>query len=84
MLGITFSVTYSTGTGIDHYTYTFTVSGDTTIAVTIGSVASDVIYFKDNGAWVAAVKVYKKINGAWVEQTDLTTVFDGTKHYVRG
>lgn len=84
VLGITFSVTYSTGTGIDHYTYTFTVSGDTTIAVTIGGAASDVIYFKDNGAWVAAVKVYKKINGAWVEQTDLTTVFDGTKHYVRG
>lgn len=84
VLGITFSVTYSTGTGIDHYTYTFTVSGDTTIAVTIGSAASDVIYFKNNGAWVAAVKVYKKINGAWVEQSDLTTVFDGTKHYVRG
>lgn len=84
VLGITFSVTYSTGTGIDHYTYTFTVSGDTTIAVTIGSAASDVIYFKNNGAWVSAVKVYKKVNGAWVEQSDLTTVFDGTKHYVRG
>lgn len=84
VLGISFVVAYSTGTGIDHYTYTFTVSDNTTIAVTIGGAASDVIYFKDNGAWVVAVKAYKKINGAWVEQTDLTTVFDSTKHYVRG
>lgn len=36
VLGISFEVTYSTGTGIDHYTYTFTVSSDTTIAVIIG------------------------------------------------
>lgn len=36
VLGITFEITYSTGSGIDHYTYTYTVSGDATIAVTIG------------------------------------------------
>ena len=37
VLGISFDVTYSTGTGIDHYTYTYTVTGDATIAVTIGA-----------------------------------------------
>lgn len=30
VLGITMRVTYSTGSGLDHYTYTFTVSGDAT------------------------------------------------------
>ena len=82
--GITFEVTYSTGVGIDHYTYTFTTSVDAIIAVTIGSVASDVIFFKDNGTWVAASKVYKKVNGSWVEQSDLTAVFDANTNYVRG
>lgn len=36
VLGISFVVTYSTGTGLDHYTYTMTVSGDAVIAVVIG------------------------------------------------
>lgn len=83
--GITFEVTYSTGTGIDHYTYTFTVSSDAVIAVTIGSVGpSDTILFKDNGAWVSAVKAYKKVSGNWVEQSDLTTVFQNGINYVKG
>lgn len=83
--GITFEVTYSTGTGIDHYTYAFTTTGDATIAVTIGSVGpSDTIYIKVNGAWVAATKAYKKVSGVWVEQTDLTTVFDANTNFVKG
>lgn len=36
VLGISFEVVYSTGSGLDHYTYTFTVTGDATIAVVIG------------------------------------------------
>lgn len=40
VLGISFNVTYSVGTGIDHYTYTFTAgSSDTVLEVTIGEVA---------------------------------------------
>lgn len=85
VLGITFEITYSTGSGIDHYTYTYTVSGDATIAVVIGgSSTQPVISFKDNGSWVAATKVYKKVNGLWVQQSDLTAVVDANTNYVRG
>lgn len=85
VLGITFSVTYSTGTGIDHYTYTYTVSGDAAIVVTIGSITpTNYIYCKINGSWVKANTVYKKVNGLWVQQTDLTSVFDSNTNYVKG
>lgn len=85
VLGITFEVTYSTGTGIDHYTYTFTTTGDAVIAVTIGaSGPTNVLYAKVNGSWVAASKAYKKVNGSWVEQSDLTTVFQNVTNYVKG
>lgn len=83
--GATCYVTYSTGTGIDHYTYTYIVSGNSTIAVVIGSAPSSAaIYFKENGSWVAATAVYKKINGSWVQQTDLTNVFNSSTNYVKG
>lgn len=78
--GISFDVTYSTGTGLDHYTYTFTVSGDSTIAVVIGSAATDTAYFKVNGTWTEC-EVYKKINGSWVKQTSLSGVFDSGTNY---
>lgn len=81
--GISFNVTYSTGTGIDHYTYTYTVSGDATIAVTIGVVETNVLYVKINGSMVQVEKVYKKVNGSMVEQ-DITTAFDSNTNYVRG
>lgn len=85
VLGITMTVVYSTGSGLDHYTYTITVSGDATIAVVIsGSVQTQTIYFKQNGAWVAASTVYKKVNGAWVQQSDLSNVFDSGTNYVKG
>jgi len=84
VLGITFEVTYSTGSGLDHYTYTFTTTGDAVIAVTIGNVQTDTLYVKHNGSWVAAIKAYKKVNGSWVEQTDLTSVFQNGINYVKG
>lgn len=85
VLGITFEVTYSTGSGIDHYTYTFTVSGDSTIAVTIGSSGrTDTVYLKVNGSWVAVSKVYKKVSGSWVQQSNLQNVFDTSTKYVKG
>lgn len=84
VLGISFEVTYSTGTGIDHYTYTFTVTNDAIVAVTIGTVVTNKLYFKNNGSWIAATKAYKKVNGAWVEQSDLTQVFQNGSKYVKG
>lgn len=85
VLGATMTVVYSTGSGIDHYTYTYTVSGDATIVVTIGSGGNTAtIYFKVNGAWTAASKVYKKVNGSWVEQSDLTNVFQSGVNYIKG
>jgi len=82
VLGISFEVTYSTGTGIDHYTYTMTVSGDATIAVVIGSQGeTDKLYIKRNGAWVEVV-AYKKVNGAWVQQSDLRSLFDTGARYI--
>ena len=83
--GISFEVTYSTGSGLDHYTYTYTVSSDATIAVTIGgSAPKPQLSVKENGAWKNVVKAYKKVNGAWVEQSDLTTVFQSGTNYVKG
>lgn len=81
VLGISFEVTYSIGGEIDHYTYTFTVTEDATIAVVISGVERDTMYLKVNGTWVKASKVYKKVNGAWVEQTNLTGVFDPNVNY---
>lgn len=78
--GATLFLTYE----LNNYVYTFIVSGNTTIVVTIGSVSTSKIYYKVNGAWVAASKVYKKINGSWVEQSDLSTVFNSQTNYIKG
>ena len=81
--GISFVVTYSTGSGIDHYTYTYTVSGDATIAVTIGSAAQPVLYLKLNGSIVQVVKAWEKVNGTLVEQ-DITQLFSTSDNLVQG
>lgn len=84
VLGISFVVTYSTGSGVDHYTYTYTVSGDATIAVVIGgSSAQPKLYVKLNGSWAEVSKAYKKVNGSWTEQ-DITTVFSSGINYKKG
>lgn len=83
--GISFVVTYSTGTGLDHYTYTYTVDGNSTIAVVIGGAAeTPTLYVKLNGAWVTVEKAYIKQNGAWVEQSDVTNVFQSGVNYKFG
>lgn len=83
--GISFVVTYSTGTGIDHYTYTYTVSGNSVIAVVIGgSAPTQTLFYKDGSTWRSATKAYKKVNGSWVQQSDLSTVFDASTNYVKG
>lgn len=83
VLGISFEVTYSTGSGVDHYTYTYTVSSDATIAVVIGSQAQPKLFVKQNGTWVEVSKAYKKVNGSWVEQ-DITTIFNSSTNYLKG
>ena len=80
--GISFVVTYSTGTGIDHYTYTYTVDGDATIAVTIGSASTTQLYIKENGSWVTYSKLYQKVNGSWVEVSDPDTVLSASADYI--
>ena len=79
--GISFEVTYSTGSGIDHYTYTYTVDGDATIAVVIGGGSTKKIFIKINGAWVECSKLYKKVNGVWVEQSDWKTALPMGSEY---
>ena len=85
--GATCHVEYdiSSGSGVDHYTLTFTVTGDAAIAVVIGgSAVSDKLYEKVNGSWKEVQKAYKKVNGAWIEQTDLKTVFQAGINYKKG
>ena len=80
MLGITWSVTY-TASG---YTYTITaVATDHTIVISSGG-SQPVMYFKNNGSWVAATAVYKKVNGSWVLQSNLANVFESGVNYRKG
>ena len=81
LCGITWKVNY-TMSGDPHYTYTYTVSGDAVIVVSIGHK----LYFKSNDSWVGATDVYKKINGVWthIDQSDLTGVFSSGVNYVKG
>lgn len=81
--GISFVVTYSVGTGIDHYTYTYIVSGDATINVVIGS-QGDVFIWARDPDWQKFTKAWKKVNGTWIQQSDLTTVFQTGVNYVKG
>lgn len=85
VLGISFDVTYSVGTGIDHYTYTYTVSGDSVIAVTIGggSGETDHLWVKRSGSYAEAVKAWKKQNGTYTE-IPITDAFSADKKYVCG
>ena len=80
--GVTVFLTYEVS-GV-YYTYSTTISGNMTIAVTIGNVAQDEMYIKINGSWIKATAVYKKVNGSWVEQTDLTNVFNSGTNYKYG
>lgn len=84
VLGITFTVVYSTGTGLDHYTYTFTTTGDATIAVTIGGgVAEDILYLKVGSTWKQVLNGYKQISGV-VTQESVSTLFNSSNNYRKG
>lgn len=58
------------------------ISADHVIVVTGGGDTSK-LYVKINGTWREATP-YKKVNGTWVLQTNLSTVFDSTKKYIKG
>lgn len=80
--GVSFEVTYESDGII--YIYKLTnVINDHTIVVTAG-VATQTIYFKNNGLWVATTTIYKKVNGSWVQQIDLSNVFDPSINYIKG
>lgn len=67
-----------------YYGYDITnITSDHVIVVTGGS-GGPKLYFKSGSSWVEATEVYKKVNGVWVKQTDLTTVFNSSTHYVKG
>ena len=81
LYGITWEVTFSIpGSNPEYYTYTYTVNGDATIAVVIGTQETSKLYLKINGAWVE-VECYKKINGTWTLQ-DPADVLDTDTKYV--
>lgn len=83
--GVTVFLEYETGSGTTHYTYTYTVSGNSTIAVVItSSGGTDTLYVRLNGSWVEVTKAYKKVNGAWVEQSDITSLFNTTDNFTKG
>ena len=67
-----------------YYTWSTTIDGNMTIAVTIGGGTSQPkIFVKLNGTWTQFSKVYKKVNGAWVEQSSSSwaTLFDTNTNY---
>lgn len=59
--GATFYLTYTCD---KFYTYTFTVSGNSTIAVVIMGGGSQLL-LKVNGSWETVRQIYQKVNGAW-------------------
>ncbi len=67
-----------------YYGYDITnITANHTIVVT--AAASDAFWFKDsNGTWKVSTVVWKKINNTWTVQSDLSTVYDNTKSYVKG
>ncbi len=80
--GVTVFLTYEVS-GV-WYTYTYTVNGDATIAVVIGSSGdTDKMFIKANGAWAEVSAVYVKTNGTWVQQTNLRNIFNTSGKYVK-
>ena len=73
------------GANPEYYTYTFIVTGNTTIAVVIGADATSVLYVKLNNTWQRVVTAYvKQSNNTWAVEADVTAVFNSTTNYKRG
>lgn len=80
--GATAHVEYETGSSATHYTYTFTVSADATIAVVIGGASGPELYVKSGSTWVKVSKAYRKVSGSWTEVA-LDAAFTSGVNYVR-
>ena len=80
-VAITLNSQFTPGT---YYGYDISnISADHTIVVT--AAASDAFWFKDsNSTWKVSTVVWKKVNNTWTVQSDLSTVYDNTKSYVKG
>ena len=80
-VAITLNEPFTPGT---YYGYDITnIQADHVIVVS-SSGSQPTIYYKNNGAWVAATAVYKKVSGSWVLQSNLANVFDSQTNYVKG
>lgn len=78
--GATVFLTYEVS-GV-YYTYSTTISGDMTIAVTIGSSGEvNAFYKKVNGTWKELL-LWEKTNGTWQTITDPATVIDIVNKYL--
>lgn len=80
--GATAHVEYEAGSGVTHYTYTFTVSADATIAAAIGGSTGPTLYVKDGSTWVQVATAYRKVSGAW-QQVALDQAFTSGTNYRR-
>lgn len=77
--GATCFIEYDIPTGgITHYTYAFTVTGDTTVAVVIGPSFVMPFRVKQNGAWVTPRKVFVKDGGTWKQMAKVKVKNNGT------
>lgn len=63
------------------YYYIYGAEIDVTYTVPI---VTNKLYLKQNDVWTEVAKAYKKINGVWVEQSDITSIFNPSNHYIRG
>lgn len=83
--GATAYVTYSVPAsgGPEYYTLSFTVSGNSTIAVVIGGSSGPELYVKQGSSWVKVSAAYVKSGGSW-QQVSVDSAFSSGVNYVRG
>lgn len=80
-VAITLDEPFTPGT---YYEYTISnVQADHTIVVTTSG-GGPVLYFKENGSYVAVTTAYKKVNGVWTQVSDISNLFNSTTNYVKG
>lgn len=88
ILGTTWTVNYTTGGTLSHYTYTYEVNGNATIAVIIGGGSAQPVFYRKNvnSGWTVlnVVTAYKKVNDSWVVQNDWTSIFNTTDNFKKG
>lgn len=80
-VAITLDEPFTPGT---YYEYTIeNIQSDHTIVVTTSG-GGPVLYFKENGSYVAVATAYKKVNGVWTQVSDISNLFNSQTNYVKG